>query len=309
MIVTYEDLDLYPYIRSNDKTGYIEKCVETKTTTKGKSPTQPVASRWFNLHRILGSTEGDLWLHREKNLLWWTFSKKSDLQISREVVPDPRGDREVYLFSKLAEPWSNETMNGNRLEWSGLHAKAREFLFTESTLQKLRPENAEYAVALVEGEDLSRWHNQSDWNRKAETAGRHAAVVYNSKEKAIFRMANMVSDTVRAANGQQVLQTRKEKSLSFTKQELVDYIRRLAEEQQGRCAITGLPLQYDGDVSDINLLCSLDRIDSDRHYEPENLQIVCRFVNRWKGDSPDEEFRRLIDLVRSEGAPTTSRQL
>lgn len=43
---------------------------------------------------------------------------------------------------------------------------------------------------------------------------------------------------------------------------------------------------------------SLDRIDSDGHYEAGNLQVVCRFINFWKGASDDEEFRRLLELVR-----------
>lgn len=39
----------------------------------------------------------------------------------------------------------------------------------------------------------------------------------------------------------------------------------------------------------------------DAHYEPSNLQVVCRFVNFWKSDSDNEEFRRLLALVRGNG--------
>ena len=35
--------------------------------------------------------------------------------------------------------------------------------------------------------------------------------------------------------------------------------------------------------------------------EAHNLQIVCRFVNSWKGDSDNEEFKRLLALVQGEG--------
>jgi hypothetical protein len=41
------------------------------------------------------------------------------------------------------------------------------------------------------------------------------------------------------------------------------------------------------------------RADSDGNYEQGNLQIVCRFINRWKSDSNDSAFRRLIELVQS----------
>jgi hypothetical protein len=49
---------------------------------------------------------------------------------------------------------------------------------------------------------------------------------------------------------------------------------------------------------DKNLLPSVDRKDSNGHYEVGNLQIVCQFINFWKGDSDNEEFKRLLMLVR-----------
>lgn len=62
-----------------------------------------------------------------------------------------------------------------------------------------------------------------------------------------------------------------------------------------RCAITGLAL--DVSMTDPDLAPSLDRKDSSQHYEPGNLQVVARFVNRWKSDDSDENFRRLVRLV------------
>ena len=44
----------------------------------------------------------------------------------------------------------------------------------------------------------------------------------------------------------------------------------------------------------------VSRFERDGHYEAANIQIVCRFVNFWKSDTPDEEFRRLLALVRGE---------
>jgi hypothetical protein len=48
----------------------------------------------------------------------------------------------------------------------------------------------------------------------------------------------------------------------------------------------------------MNLLPSLDRIDSDSHYEVGNFQVVCQFVNFCKGDGDNAEFQRLLMLVR-----------
>lgn len=112
-------------------------------------------------------------------------------------------------------------------------------------------------------------------------------------------MAMVAKGTVAASNGQQVLRTIKNKELRIPEGNLEPYLDALLEAQEGLCAITGLQLQFLGDEDDKEMLCSLDRIDSDGHYEVGNLQIVCRFVNRWKSDDDDRQFRRLLELVRS----------
>jgi hypothetical protein len=61
-----------------------------------------------------------------------------------------------------------------------------------------------------------------------------------------------------------------------------------------------IPLQYRGDHTDHQLLASLDRIDSNGHYAEGNLQVVCRFVNKWKSDLANAEFIRLLSLVRQD---------
>lgn len=65
----------------------------------------------------------------------------------------------------------------------------------------------------------------------------------------------------------------------------------------GRCALSELEL--DLTMADGDLAPSLDRIDSNGHYQPDNLQVVARFVNRWKSDDLDQNFRRLLGLLRS----------
>ena len=67
-------------------------------------------------------------------------------------------------------------------------------------------------------------------------------------------------------------------------------------------ALTGLPLQFQGTHDDSNMLPSLDRVNSNGHYEASNVQLVCRFINFWKQAADDTEFRRLIMIVsRAEG--------
>jgi hypothetical protein len=80
--------------------------------------------------------------------------------------------------------------------------------------------------------------------------------------------------------------------------EFLRYISELLTQQKNRCAITNLPLQFVGSCEDEERLASLDRINSDGHYARQNLQVVCRFINRWKNDDADQNFRRLIGLLR-----------
>ena len=63
--------------------------------------------------------------------------------------------------------------------------------------------------------------------------------------------------------------------------------------------MTGLRMLFDDDEGDPELRCSLDRIRSDGHYERGNLQIVCRFANRWKGASDNGAFLALVEKIRS----------
>ena len=128
--------------------------------------------------------------------------------------------------------------------------------------------------------------------------GRDEGRVLGGREKAIAMMSLSVENTVRDAMGQIVERTVKNKELRMNGAALEKILADLLDLQGDRCALTGIPFDFDGPSVDSNLLPSVDRIDSDGHYETGNLQIVCRFVNFWKGDTVDEEFRRLLMLVR-----------
>jgi hypothetical protein len=102
-----------------------------------------------------------------------------------------------------------------------------------------------------------------------------------------------------AQSGKIVTSIRKEKQLHHAREELERIIESLLDRQNGLCALTGLPLGWQGDCEDPAMLASLVRIDSNGHYSEGNLQVVCRFVNMWKCNSPDGEFRRLLALLRA----------
>jgi len=116
--------------------------------------------------------------------------------------------------------------------------------------------------------------------------------------KAVWIMANQAEQTAKQSNGQTVDRKIKNKDLRLSKEALISHLEELLDEADHRCAITGLNLQPNG--PDDQLRPSLDRINSDGHYEAGNLQVVARFINAWKSDSMDGEFRRLLAMVRHE---------
>ena len=122
--------------------------------------------------------------------------------------------------------------------------------------------------------------------------------ILSGREKSIIAMRLSVENTVKNSSGQLVQRTVKNKELRMTSAELEKLIASLLDLQDNRCALTGIPFHFIGPEADKNLLPSLDRIDSDGHYEVGNLQVVCQFVNFWKGDGDNAEFQRLLMLVR-----------
>lgn len=302
VIATFDDEDTWPYVDAGDKEGYVAHCVANKLTRRGKPPTKSLASRWFNLGEIILASDDDIWIHREKDELWWTRTLREAGSTQLEESPwAAQGPPRIYVHRKPTGPWTKVDAKGRPLAWNGLHSKAREFLFTEGTLQALNPDNASYALALIRGDDLSPWHKRHVWREREDKAGKSAVKHFTPREQAVARMARTAEETVRGSQGPAQLTTPKRKELRMSPAELRTYIESLLADQEGLCALTGIPLEYDGSFEDPELLCSLDRIDSDGHYEAGNLQVVCRFVNRWKSADKDDEFRRLLALVRACG--------
>ena len=299
-IATIDNELVHRFWVARDRVGFINYAMQNLKTARNELPTKSVASRWYGINNEVAETAGDLWIHREKDQLWWTISRSGPVEIA--LRPSSYPDRDgpnIYELHKPSDPWSSRNRKGAALSWSALHPKAKDFLFTEGTLQQLTSENAEYAQALVAGDELEAWHRQKNWLAKEERTKKSPATIYDARKKAVWRMVDTVASTVAASNGQQVLRTVKEKRSAFDKEALMAYVSNLLEDQDGLCAVTGIKLQLDGEEDDKELLCSLDRIDSSGHYEPGNLQVVCRFVNRWKGAGPDADFRRLVQLVQS----------
>ena len=316
-IATMNDMRTHPLWERGEREAYITESIRLLKTQKGVPPDRNLASRWFNLGDELRDTQGDLWIHHQKDQvsqkdhLWWTISTADPLVMEEADDPDylPEIVR-TMVYYKPCHPWRNTDKKGRSLEWPGLHAKARDFLSTEATFQKLSPDYSLYAQALVNGDDLSAWHNRPEWRAKVDKAGKGPVRGFTAEEIAAHnadeRMRQTAGRMIRTAketalqSGLEVIAVTKDKQFHLgTDRQATEYALELMKKQDGRCVLTGLKLLLDGDPGDDQLRYSLDRIDSSRHYEQGNLQIVCRFVNKWKGAMNNDEFKRLLLLLRA----------
>lgn len=73
-----------------------------------------------------------------------------------------------------------------------------------------------------------------------------------------------------------------------------DYLFSVYEKQNGLCVYTKLPLLAIG--NQLNTM-SLDRIDSNKHYTEDNIQLVCVAINKMKLNYTEDQFINLCQLV------------
>lgn len=146
-----------------------------------------------------------------------------------------------------------------------------------------------------------------DGSGKVVKSGRDDGRRLGALERSITTMRFSILQTVAQSRGQSVTRSVQMKLKDFgfeSHQALEAYLRERMRIQDGRCALTGIRFHLHGDGEvDKNLLPSPDRIDSDGHYAPGNIQIVCQFINMWKSNTRNEEFIRLLSLVRGQGQP------
>lgn len=300
VVLTILDSDLLPFWQSRDRYGFVQYAMAKKKTERGNVPNKQTASRWYGLVQNIANTVDDYWVHHHGDDLWWTISSADEATIVENSLQHELAVGKVLTVRKAAAPWSNKDRQGKLLRWSGLHPRARNILSTQSTQISISDENREYVLALLNGQDLEPWHTTQLWKDALERNLKGASLgkTYNARERTIWRIVATVKGTVAAANGQMVERVLKNKELTMPESELEKLIGDLLDDQDGLCNISALPLQLDGEETDKQMLCSLDRIDSSKHYEKDNLQLLCRFVNKWKSADEDAEFRRLMDIVK-----------
>lgn len=92
------------------------------------------------------------------------------------------------------------------------------------------------------------------------------------------------------------ISNRRKKDISVTQEDIMN----LFVTQKGKCALTGVELSVAESISLHDrgfTTASLDRKDSKKGYEIDNIQWVHKDINILKLDNSDEEFIRLCTLV------------
>lgn len=71
----------------------------------------------------------------------------------------------------------------------------------------------------------------------------------------------------------------------------LDFLETLWEKQQGLCALSGHPMTHVRGSGRVMTNVSIDRIDSYRGYEEDNIQLVCHIVNLMKQQLTVDELK------------------
>lgn len=133
------------------------------------------------------------------------------------------------------------------------------------------------------------------------SGGKDAGRILGGRDRCIVAMRLAIEGAVKQGNGQTAERTVKVKETDLSAAEIDRLLTELMDLQGNRCALTGIPFDFTKD-GDKNLLPSADRIDSNGQYTRSNIQVVCRFINFWKGAADNEGFTRLLSLVREGGS-------
>jgi hypothetical protein len=289
---------LLDFWRKNDRVGWLAWAVNNERMVNGQVAIPAVASRWFNLITIFHETTGDIWTHRDGDYLFWTTSVAGPT--TEIAIKDPSGNPRPYLLlNRPTLPWTNNSRDGRKLLWRSLHPKAHHFLQTEATYQEIANNRnyKDYTLSLLDGPLLDALHDRPEW--LAALGTKTSIRVFSKLETTIYDAVFQIGQTVLRADGRIVQSTAKIKNLLVTDDEMRELLIKLYRSQSGLCALTGVPMLLKGDDGPKDLLLSVDRIDSNGHYEPKNVQLVCRFANFWKSSADNSRFKELLEIVKS----------
>jgi len=306
VLTLYTSKKLFQCWTNGDRDEWIEWATRNARMTNGQLAIKPVASRWFNLLTIFHETLDDIWIHRDGDRLFWTRTVSGPTSVSHITDPTTVSSKTgrvdhsnpYLLLKRPTQRWRSTTEAGRPLLWQGLHPKSRDFLQTEATYQEVANDRGyrDYVLSLLNDQNLDAWHNRIEWKEKP--GQKNLVRTFSALETTIFDAMLRIRSTVAKADGRIVERVSKIKNLTVSEEEFRHFLRRLYDEQGGLCMLTGLRMLLNGEDGADDFRLSVDRIDSNGHYDPSNVQLVCRFANFWKSSGDDSRFKELIQIVR-----------
>ena len=87
---------------------------------------------------------------------------------------------------------------------------------------------------------------------------------------------------------------RSKKGIEFKEGFNLEHLDYLWKKQKGRCALSGIKMTYIKGQNIVLTNVSPDRIDSNKHYEVGNVQLVCHTYNSMKSSYTMKEFNKHI---------------
>lgn len=96
----------------------------------------------------------------------------------------------------------------------------------------------------------------------------------------------------------------KKRNISWSEELTIEYLYDLLLKQNRKCALTGLNIDLtesrkDSNVNFLLMTASLDRIDSSKGYEPNNVQWVHKHINKMKNNFKEDYFIKMCNLIVS----------
>lgn len=261
-----------------------------------------VVTRYLNQFSEFESSAGDLWVHIDKEYLWWCVSEPGFAEGDHFEVREPSGEifEAVKLWKQTKDGWSNKDQRGRELKAHAIHPTLSGTIIQMGTLSGVRGEIEEAINALVEGKTLERFYGLPRWVQDAKKYGWVPQQDIPTVDRRWWQAINRMCDNALGAverSGKVSTATYKEKSIDLGRYELELHVKELLLAQLSRCAYTGMEMLDDSQTPDY-LRVSLDRIDSSVGYLKGNLHLVCRFLNQMKSDTPHEQFLEYLSLIR-----------
>ena len=113
------------------------------------------------------------------------------------------------------------------------------------------------------------------------------AAVFVSNHKEHF-IAQKLRTTVQNNSDRRSL--KRENNANTASQLTVEAVLEIWERQDGKCALTGVPMTHINGQGRVMTNASIDRIDTERGYEVGNIRLVCTAINYMRNAMDDDEL-------------------